>query len=507
MSYIPQAVIDSTTAAIAGLRILLPTDAEYDTVQNAILNTMTDEHKEALGEGRARQEALVAMNILIQRQLASRLENYVNDVTHQLLAFIGRVAEEGESHLVNNNTFRPWSLNVTNLTNSNNQMHADMQRLNTQVSAIPMSAQAGGSRQPKMSEPPEFNGSSKVTFKEWKNKIDLWIIHENIQTDRMKITLALGKLVGPAALYMSPWMDRVKRANGIQIGDWDRFLLDMRAPYGQKDEKEGARQELTALFTNKTLAHSDFLKYAERFRTLARISEYASDLLIDKLDHIIDQPMRQTLIGYKTARMAANLQVTTDWSEYLDVLLDLYKQLHPEKSKGYVFDSGKKGSTSQGEPMDIDSAEKSKKKESRWKKNKKDSKETNSAEVDKSKKHCHICKTHGNHTTDECYSNRKTHKETPDEKKKRESKNKDEKKSKKKEIRTASVHSDSDDDSSDDAKTPSSSKQANSAQLKQTAFIEEVDSSDDETPAPPPIQDKGKGKMKQSGKDFLRRTL
>ncbi|PSR79593.1 hypothetical protein PHLCEN_2v6967, partial [Hermanssonia centrifuga] len=48
----------------------------------------------------------------------------------------------------------------------------------------------------------------------------------------------------------------------------------------------------------------------------------------------------------------------TEWTKFLDVLLNINKIVNPEKSRGTVFSKG--GSDDHQTPMDIDSTEKSK---------------------------------------------------------------------------------------------------------------------------------------------------
>lgn len=39
--------------------------------------------------------------------------------------------------------------------------------------------------------------------------------------------------------------------------------------YGQYDDKERAKKEITALWNNKNLVQKDFIKYAKQYHTLA----------------------------------------------------------------------------------------------------------------------------------------------------------------------------------------------------------------------------------------------
>ncbi|EED83045.1 predicted protein [Postia placenta Mad-698-R] len=160
--------------------------------------------------------------------------------------------------------------------------------------------------------------------------------------------------------------------------------------YGQRDDKEGAKKEITALFINKDLASKDFVKYAERFRTLGRLTEYDDSLLIDKLREVIPRDMRLVLAGKDESTLPK------DWTLFLDILLNINKIVNPEKARGSVFKNS--GSDNGGAvPMDIDSAEKSKSKG----KGKGKARDAEAASTE-AKKYCVICKSK-THNTDDCY--------------------------------------------------------------------------------------------------------
>ncbi|KAI0683674.1 hypothetical protein C8T65DRAFT_594866 [Cerioporus squamosus] len=193
-------------------------------------------------------------------------------------------------------------------------------------------------------------------------------------------------LQGPAHKYMASYYDRVGR--GLDLGTWEAFMDELAQINGQRDDKEGAKKEITALFSNKELAAKDFIKYAERFRTLGRLSGYNDELLIDKLREVVSHDMRIALVG------KGGSNVPKKWTEFLDMLLDFYRELNPEKTRGTVF--SKSSSDNSGHtPMDIDSAEKSKVKG-------KKGKQANSATTDKKQRFCHICKKNS-HNTEDCY--------------------------------------------------------------------------------------------------------
>ncbi|KAL7280515.1 hypothetical protein ACG7TL_005447 [Trametes sanguinea] len=256
---------------------------------------------------------------------------------------------------------------VTTLTALVQKQQALVTSYKQQVDALPAST-GGGSRQPKIGEPPIFKGSDdKIKLEEWCNLISLWCAHEGITTDKQKIVTALSRLQGPAHKYMAWYYDRVGK--GQDLGTWDAFMDELAQIYGLQHDKEGAKKKITALFSNKDLAAKDFIKYAERFRTLGRLTGYDDELLIDKLREV-------------------------KWPDFLDMLLDFYRELNPEKTRGTVF--SKSGSDGSGHtPMDMDSAEKSKGKG-------KNGKQANAATTEKKNRFCHICKSK-THNTDDCF--------------------------------------------------------------------------------------------------------
>jgi hypothetical protein len=179
-----------------------------------------------------------------------------------------------DSRVTNDNTL------ITNLTTQYAQ-------LNNQVQQILLSTQTGNSqRQPKMAEPPKFSGESKVKFGEWKDWVLLWFSHKNVIMDKQQITMALAHLTSSAACYMKPWIERLE--SGQTIGTWDKFIQEMKVQYSQRNEKEGAKNEITALFKNKTLASKNFIDYCKKFCTLGCICGYQDNFMINKLDRVME---------------------------------------------------------------------------------------------------------------------------------------------------------------------------------------------------------------------------
>ncbi|KAH9848415.1 hypothetical protein C2E23DRAFT_889073 [Lenzites betulinus] len=300
-------------------------------------------------------------------EMANHMDNHFQTMTHHVNTLAGQIT----------------ALNALVI----NQQEL-VQSYKRQVDALPATAGGGHSRQPKIGEPPIFKGSDdKIKLEEWRNLISLWCAHEGIVTDKQKIVTALSRLQGPAHKYMESYYDRVGKNQ--DLGTWDNFVDELAQIYGQRDDKEGAKKEITALFNNKDLAAKDFIKYAERFRTLGRLTGYEDTLLIDKLREVISRDMRIALIG------KGGKEVPTKWTAFLDMLLGFYKELNPEKACGTVFS---KSTSDNGSaiPMDINVAEKSQNR------NKK-SKQAASATTDNDKKKfCHICKK-TNHNTPDCY--------------------------------------------------------------------------------------------------------
>lgn len=417
-------------------------------------------------------------------QIGGAIESYQEETTKQIWTMLEELVISIRDHLVNNEELEALR----------SEMLGEMNKMAGHF--LQIQAQAGSSTstpsQPqvsKMDPPPLYSGTDgKVTFEEWFNKVTLWFANQPSLTDHRKISLALSRLTESAGIYSQPWISLLEDKS--ETPKWEEFISELKAQYGNKDQKEVAKREITALFANKSLAAENFVKYAERFRTLGRMVGYEDELLIDKLDHVIDKDMRLVLAGYAHSRTP----MPEKWKDYLDMLLSIYKTIHKEKTEGHIF--GRTKVKDNSVPMDVDNVDKKKKK--------KNKKEVNS--TDKSNKYCHICKMKG-HNTDECNFNKKGKQPQTSEKKKEGDTKKGGKSDfqKKKKIRVIEVSASESEASDDEKTTPvasSSKTKINSAELKH-AYIEEVES-DDEPPTPPSPVDKGKGKTKRAGgKDFL----
>ena len=53
------------------------------------------------------------------------------------------------------------------------------------------------------------------------------------------------------------------------------------------------------LWVNKDLARKNFVKYAERYRILARIVNYSNKVQIDKMKEVISNKLQNVLVIYE----------------------------------------------------------------------------------------------------------------------------------------------------------------------------------------------------------------
>jgi len=138
----------------------------------------------------------------------------------------------------------------------------------------------------KVPEPPTFAGlENKMQLNDWLNQMALYCSALSIICDDQKIVHALTCLHTPASTYMKVYFDKVQ--SEANLGSWSDFAQELKNIYGQRDDKERAKKELTALWVNRDLAKKNFVKYVERYRTLARIVNYTDEVHIDKLKEVV----------------------------------------------------------------------------------------------------------------------------------------------------------------------------------------------------------------------------
>jgi len=114
----------------------------------------------------------------------------------------------------------------------------------------------------KVPEPPIFAGSeNKIQLHDWLSQIALYCSVSEIIADDQKIICALTRLCAPASTYIKSYYDKVQAGQGV--GSWGDFAQELKNIYGQRDDKEGVKKELTVLWVNKDLAKKNFIKYTE----------------------------------------------------------------------------------------------------------------------------------------------------------------------------------------------------------------------------------------------------
>lgn len=275
------------------------------------------------------------------------------------------------------------------LVDRNGELARRVTELERQLAALPADTAAGtggGPRLPKMADPPIFSGSdSKQPLEDWLNQISLYCSSMSIVMDKQRIVCALGRLRTPASRYMQRFFTLLQEDK--DLGLWIDFVKELKDIYGQKDTKESAKEELDKLCGDKKLASTDFIKFAERFKTLARLVNYGDDMLIDKLKKVETQELRQATIGLRISG-----QIPTDWEKYIELLLQVYKELHPDKAKESIFKADSTGKSNDAKETSGGGK----------------TKENNSANTSTAK-FCQICSGKGKrtraktHNTNDCY--------------------------------------------------------------------------------------------------------
>ena len=153
------------------------------------------------------------------------------------------------------------------------------------------------------------------------SQIALYYSASSIIADDQKIVYTLIQLRASASTYMKLYYDKVQA--GQSVGSWGDFAQELKNIYKQRDDKKGAKKELIVLWVNKDLAKKNFIKYAERYRTLARIVNYSDKVHIDKMKEVIPNELRNALVIYEITN-----QSPKTWDNYFKLLMQVYKALH-----------------------------------------------------------------------------------------------------------------------------------------------------------------------------------
>ena len=171
-----------------------------------------------------------------------------------------------------------------------------------------------------------------MQLNDWLNQMALYYSESSIIHDDQKIVYALTCLCALASTYMKVYFDKVQ--SGANLGSWSDFTQELKNIYGQRDDKEGAKKKLTALWVNKDLAKKNFVKYVERYQILTRIVNYTDEVHIDKLKEVVPDKLQNTLVIYEITN-----QTPKNWDDYIKLLISAYKALYPDKTQGTIFGS------------------------------------------------------------------------------------------------------------------------------------------------------------------------
>jgi len=104
---------------------------------------------------------------------------------------------------------------------------------------------------------------------------------------------------------MKSYYDKVQ--TGLSVGSWGDFVQELKNIYGEQDDKKGAKKELTMLWVNKDLARKNFVKYAEQYRTLARIVNYSNEVHINKMKEVIPNKLENVLVIYEITNQSPKI--------------------------------------------------------------------------------------------------------------------------------------------------------------------------------------------------------
>ena len=108
------------------------------------------------------------------------------------------------------------------------------------------------------------------------------------------------------------------------------------------------------------MAKKNFVKYVEKYQTLARIINYTDKVHIDKLKEVILDKLWNVLIIYEITN-----QTPKNWDDYIKLLISVYKTLYPDKTQDMIFslDSNVERSGEEKKDLDVIKIDKVKKKE------------------------------------------------------------------------------------------------------------------------------------------------
>jgi len=170
--------------------------------------------------------------------------------THTLKNYVDQVLNGAINH---------YNSALTTVYNRIATLEAEVTYLRGELTRLPRGNVASKAKVPEL---PTFASSeNKIHFHDWLSQIALYCLASSIIVNDQKIVCTLTRLHAPASTYMKSYYDKVQAGQGV--GSWDNFVQKLKNIYGQRDNKKGAKKELTVLWVNKDLAKKNFVKYTE----------------------------------------------------------------------------------------------------------------------------------------------------------------------------------------------------------------------------------------------------
>ena len=288
---------------------------------------------------------------------------------------------------------------VPAINNANQTLHGQIVAVENLINQAPAAAAAGGAaggaaaqnitlaQRVKAGKPAFFTGNQKngPNYREWLTALMLYMGPEP-RTDREKITIALSFLKGDAYNSMNEYNVKIQRGEWTQLGTWADFIGRLRSQYDHMNTERSARKELRKLSEDKHLFAKDFVKFAEKFRTLATMSGLPDDEIKKLLLEAADKDYRY----HDNNRKDDPTYAAHTWLERLDNWIGVFKAINPDKSIHPILGggTGRRDDDNDDDAMDTSAA-----KATRAKK---------IAITEKKKKYCSRCKK-TTHNTVDCY--------------------------------------------------------------------------------------------------------
>lgn len=188
-----------------------------------------------------------------------------------------------------------------------------------------------------MAEPPTFSGSdSKITLQNWLNQIALYCSASKIVTDYKKIVTVLSRIRSLAADYLEEFYTHVN--NGKTLGTWNNFKAIMETVYRCKNCKLTTWEEMDKLWEEyrKDLTKKNYIWFSEEYSTLACLIDYEESMHISKLELSLLQDL-QAMTTYNCIKETLPTTVVV----YLNLMVEIFKSLHPDKVKDTPIITGK----------------------------------------------------------------------------------------------------------------------------------------------------------------------